>query len=308
LKILMTDRTEPGLGEDGTFLGTTVDWLFKSRGFGLTRWDCSHGRREISDEKSMPWHVISFVHSGAFVLHTQGKATLIDPTAVLFYNPGEPYRSEHPFGCCDHGSAIVVHPETLLDVLVHHDPTAEERVDSMFLSAFSHGLARPYLLQRLLFQNLRRTEPREPMAMEAAVLRILGEVAQGCSRLNGGPVRRMRPRASRDYVEDTKALLHQRFREALRLDDIGRALHVSTYHLCRLFKEETGMPIHQHLNRLRLRHALELITAGEENLGCLAMDLGFASHSHFTHSFRKEFGITPREARTRLTPRGCRAS
>jgi AraC family transcriptional regulator len=296
----MSYRGETPLGEDGIFSGTTVDWLFQGRGFGLTRWDCSHGSREISEEKTQFWHVISFVHAGAFVLHSRGKSALIDSTALLFYNPGAPYRSEHPFGCCDHGSAIVVHPSTLLDVLSHYDPAVDERGDSIFLSAYSHGLSRAYILQRLLIRSLREPEPRDPVAVEAAVLRILGEVAEGYARANGMPLRRrVLDRARRDYVEDAKALLQRSFQENLRLDDIGRALHVSTYHLCRLFKEETGVPIHRYLNQLRLRHALELIAAGEEDLSGLALSLGFSSHSHFTTSFKKEFGVTPK---------GCRAS
>lgn len=295
----MIDRAEPALGEAKKFSGTTIDWLFKSPGFGVTRWDCSQGRREMSDEKRELWHVIAFVHSGAFVLHTRGRSALIDSTAVLLYNPGAPYRSEHPFGCGDHGSAIAVRREALLDVMASHDPTAEERPDAVFLSMYAHGLSRAYLLQRLLVQCLRAKEPREPMALEAAVLGILGEVAAGCARMKGRPVPRRRDpdRARRDYVEDAKALLQRRFRERLRLDDLGRALHVSTYHLCRIFKEETGVPIHQYLNRLRLRHALERILAGEDDLSELALGLGFASHSHLTNSFRKELGISPREAR-----------
>lgn len=296
----MPERVTPAQGEDGIFAGTTVDWLFQSRGFGLTRWDCSHGCRGMSEEKVQFWHVISFVHDGAFVLHSRGSSALIDSTAVLLYNPDQPYRSEHPFGCCDHGSAIVVGRETLLDVLVHHDPAAAEREDSLFLSSYAHGLSRSYVRQRLLLQSLQKSEPRDSMAVEAAVLRIVGEVAEGCSRANGKvPRNRVPERARRDYVEDAKALLQQRFAEGLRLDDIGRALHVSTYHLCRLFKEETGVPVHKYLNQLRLHHALEAITAGEEDLSALALRLGFASHSHFTVSYRKEFGITPT---------GCRAS
>lgn len=290
--------SEPAPGEAWALPGITIDWLFTSSGLGITRWDCAHGRREISGEKCQRWHVIGFVHSGAFVLHGQGKPAVIDSTAVLLYNPGAPYRTEHPFGCCDYGSAITVRRETLLDVLAHHDPTVEDRADSMFLSTYTHGLPRAYLRQRLLLQGL---EFRDPMAVETALLRILGEVAEGCSRLSGKSARRrVSTRARRDYVEDTKTLLQRRYEESLQLADIGRELHVSTYHLCRLFKKETGVPIHRYLNRLRLRHALESIVAGAEDLGSLALKLGFASHSHFTTAFRKEFGISPREARARL--------
>jgi AraC family transcriptional regulator len=297
---LMSDQATPVQGEAGTFVGTTVDWLFLGPTFGLTRWDCAHGCRGLSEEKVQYWHVISFMHAGAFVLHSRGSSALIDSTAVLTYNPQEPYRSEHPFGCCDYGSAVVVAPETLLDVLSHYDPATMERGESMFLSGYAHGLSRAYVRQRLLLQSLRGSEPRDPLAVEAAILRIVGEVAEGCSRLHGRTLRNRVPeRARREYVEDAKALLQQRYAENLRLDDLGKALHVSTYHLCRLFKEETGMPVHKYLNKLRLNHALEAIAAGEEDLSGLAQRLGYASHSHFTAAYHKEFGITPT---------GCRAS
>lgn len=104
-------------------------------------------------------------------------------------------------------------------------------------------------------------------------------------------------RARRPYVEDAKALLQTRFRERLSLEDIARALYVSTFHLCRLFKQETGMPIHRYLNQLRLRAALEPVIAGTTDLNSLALELGFSSHSHFTAAFRKEFGMSPREVR-----------
>jgi AraC-like DNA-binding protein len=104
-------------------------------------------------------------------------------------------------------------------------------------------------------------------------------------------------RARRRYVEDAKVILQERFREKLRLDDVARSLYVSTFHLCRLFKQETGMPIHRYLNRLRLREAVAPVLAGKADLGTLARELGFSSHSHFTAAFRKEFGVPPREVR-----------
>ena len=114
--------------------------------------------------------------------------------------------------------------------------------------------------------------------------------------------RRDPSRARRDYVEDAKALLQRRFRERLRLDDIARALYVSTCHLCRLFKEETGVPIHRYLNQLRLQQALEDLAGGEADLTDLALGLGFSSHSHFTAVFRREFGVPPSQVRRLGSP------
>ena len=289
----------------GTQTGIEVDWLFACPAFAITRWDCSAGQRSISEERVQAWHVIAFVHTGSFVLHTHGRSELIDPTRVLFYNPQDPYRSSHPLGCHDHGSAIVVRRDALLDVQRHYDPAAEERFDAMFTAPCLHGLSRVLLRQILLVHSLDRQEPRGTMELEAAILRMVGETAAESARRRG--VRRPAPqessRARRRYVEDAKSLLQGRFREKLHLEDIARALYVSTFHLCRLFKEETGMPMHHYVTRLRLREAVEPVLAGCADLSGLALDLGFSSHSHFTSAFRKEFGISPKAVRKAGKPR-----
>jgi AraC-like DNA-binding protein len=77
------------------------------------------------------------------------------------------------------------------------------------------------------------------------------------------------------------------------LGDIGRDVGASPYHLVRVFREQIGLPIHRYRNRLRLRLALERLAEGECDLTSLALNLGFASHSHFTDAFRREFCVSP---------------
>jgi AraC family transcriptional regulator len=292
-------RTEPSIdGITGTITGLGIDWIYTSPGFGISRWNCSHGRRELSEEKEQLWHVIGFIHTGAYDLHFRGQEVLIDSTSVVFYNPAEPFQSEHPFGCHDRGSALILRRETLLDVMTCFDPSAEERPDALFTSIHRKGFSEAYLLQRLLLERATGETP-DPLAIEAATLRLLGELAEGCSRQEEGrpALRRDSDRARRRYAEDAKSLLQRRFRDPLRLDDIARELYVSTFHLCRLFKEETGLPLHRYLNRLRLREAMVPVMEGQGDLGELALDLGFSSHSHFTAAFKKEFGRSPAEVR-----------
>src|ERR1044071_5119130 len=92
----------PSGGPAGDLPGTSLDWLFRSPRLGLALWDCAAGRRGLSEERRPLWHVVSFVHSGAFVLHAQRhSAVVIDATSVLLHNPGDTFRTEHPFGHCD---------------------------------------------------------------------------------------------------------------------------------------------------------------------------------------------------------------
>jgi AraC-like DNA-binding protein len=293
----------PG-GAAGDLPGTTIDWLFQSSRLGVALWDCAAGRRGLSEERCPLWYVVSFVHSGAFVLHAQGRSAVIDATAVLFHNPGDPFRSEHPFGHCDRGSFIGIHREALLELLAGHDPEAAERPRALFSRLYVHGLFSACLLQRLLVRRLQAGPPPDLMAVEETVLKVLAGVIRETRRPQGlAHVRRDPGRARRCYAEDVKALLQQRFREHLQLDDIARSLYVSPYHLCRTFQEQTGVPIHRYLNRLRLREAMETMAEREVDLSDLALGLGFSSHSHFTAAFRKELGISPRGMKKLKTAR-----
>src|SRR6185369_4034760 len=146
-----------------------------------------------------------------------------------------------------------------------------------------------YLLQRLLIRRLRSWPAPDLLAVEETLLKVVAEVIKEARQAQGlPPVRRDLSRARRCYVEDVKALLQERFRERLQLEDIARSLYVSPYHLCRTFQEQTGVPIHRYLNRLRLREAMETMAEREVDLSDLALGLGFSSHSHFTSAFRKE--------------------
>jgi AraC family transcriptional regulator len=120
------------------------------------------------------------------------------------------------------------------------------------------------------------------------------------------PVGRVTRRAHRDLVDATRVMLARRFRDKLSLSDIARAVFSSPFHLARVFRRKTGLSLHRQLTRLRLRDALEHLANGKPDLTGLALDLGFSSHAHFSHSFRHEFGSTPSEFSRQLFMRNLR--
>jgi len=81
---------------------------------------------------------------------------------------------------------------------------------------------------------------------------------------------------------------------------LARTLGVSPFHLAHVFRERTGGSVHQYMLQLRVSAALDRIASGDEALSRVALDLGFASHSHFTAAFRRYVGIAPSIARGRI--------
>jgi AraC-like DNA-binding protein len=78
-----------------------------------------------------------------------------------------------------------------------------------------------------------------------------------------------------------------------------RLLAVSRSKLYRIFRYHGGVA--RFINRERLRDALRRLSdpANPQGIRSTAHDVGFEDHSTFSRAFRREFGYSPREARTR---------
>jgi AraC family transcriptional regulator len=110
---------------------------------------------------------------------------------------------------------------------------------------------------------------------------------------------RIRKRDVGELVARVKEIVSNAAQPKVRLSDISQAVGVSPSHLAATFKKVERKTIHQYLVHLRLRRAASLL-AGCDDLTTLALDLGFASQSHFSNSFRRWAGCTPGRYRARL--------
>jgi AraC family transcriptional regulator len=98
---------------------------------------------------------------------------------------------------------------------------------------------------------------------------------------------------ARDRVDRVVALLRKHLAEPLSLDEIGREVGCSPFHLSRTFSTEAGMTIPQYLRRLRMERAAELLQSGKYNVTETALEVGYSSLSHFSQSFCQTMGCCP---------------
>lgn len=107
-------------------------------------------------------------------------------------------------------------------------------------------------------------------------------------------------RAHRHLVDAAKAILIRTPEAPHRLDDLAATLGVSTSHLAHVFRAEVGLGLHQYLLQVRMTLALGRLSGRGSELSRLAMDLGFATHSHFSAVFRQYYGLPPSRVRDLL--------
>jgi AraC-like DNA-binding protein len=110
------------------------------------------------------------------------------------------------------------------------------------------------------------------------------------------------PRDPDRIVDLARLVVADSLAERLTLPQLGRRVGVSPFHLARRFRRSTGSSIHAYRTTLRVRAAIERVAAGERDLTTLALDLGFADHSHLTNVVRRETGRPPSAFRRAPSP------
>ena len=257
-------------------------------------------------------HEFVFPRSTVWI-HRPGRPSLVaDPTVVTFYNHGEPYSRAKISERGDHCDWFAIGTETLLEVVRAIDPRVDERPERPF--AFTHGPsdATSYRLQRLAVANATSGSP-DALFLEELVLHVLARVLRA-AHAGQAPATREPPPApaparARELAQRVQRVLADRWAEPLGLTALSREVASSPFHLCRAFKAGTGMGLARYRTQLRLRHALERVAEPDADLSRVALDAGFASHSHFSAAFRAAFGEPPsafRRAANRHRLRGAR--
>ena len=98
-----------------------------------------------------------------------------------------------------------------------------------------------------------------------------------------------------DYIEE-------HIDEDLSLERLAEQFFVSKYHISHLFKDKTGLSIHQYITKKRLALCKEAIQ-GQMNISEAFQMVGFGDYSSFYRAFKKEYGISPKDFRDmQITP------
>ena len=99
--------------------------------------------------------------------------------------------------------------------------------------------------------------------------------------------------ASRRLAQQACDIMEQHLGEPLTIASIAHELCVSRAHLAARFKEERGYGVAEHLRRVRLARACELLAGTDDTLGAIARAVGYPHQSSFTEAFKREFQATP---------------
>ncbi|HEY2394521.1 MAG TPA: AraC family transcriptional regulator [Rudaea sp.] len=238
---------------------------------------------------------IAFPRSSTRITRLGARPLVYTPNTISLHNIGDVYCREAVSKEGERCDWIAVSPALLRDIAALRGVVADD--DRIFEVALAPATPAVYAAQRALFRALRADPVMSMLQVEESTIAIVDAVFRA-ARSSGGDghaiERRFLGRAPA-IVDATLKLLATEYHGTLSIDAISARAHCSAGYLSRLFRRSTGFTLHEYQQQLRLRASLELLLESSHGLSEVAMQLGFANHSHFTCAFRREFGMTPTE-------------
>lgn len=159
--------------------------------------------------------------------------------------------------------------------------------------ASRHGGRTPVLVRReelahaLMSMHGVLAMPETALEQGEALARVLHELLALLGEEDGSW-----PRAVHPIVDAARAYIHAHWREDFTLDELGRAVGFSVFHLVRTFRKQIGMPPSAYRRALRVRAAQRLLRAGTPPARAAA-ECGFYDQAHLNRHFKRVTGVTP---------------
>ncbi|HXF40319.1 MAG TPA: helix-turn-helix transcriptional regulator [Blastocatellia bacterium] len=160
-------------------------------------------------------------------------------------------------------------------------------------SLHSEGGVLAWLAMRL-YREFSRPDAVSLLAIEGLMLEALCELGRW-----NEPLSVVEPL----WLRETRDLLHDRFQEAVTLDELGRMAGVDPAHLARSFRRHYRCTVGEYQRRLRIDFASRQLSETRTSILNIALAAGFADQAHFSRTFRKHTGLTPAKFRSAF---GCK--
>lgn len=98
---------------------------------------------------------------------------------------------------------------------------------------------------------------------------------------------------SQSFAVAVMGYINTHLHENITIDDVCEAVHMSKYHFCRKFKEQTGQTFMEYLLKTRIVQASEFLTKTDMSVGDVSDRCGFSSVSYFCRVFKEHMGTSP---------------
>lgn len=230
------------------------------------------------------YYVIGFIEAGRRLLVCKNEETIITPGDITVFNPGDVHSCEQLDGRALDYRCLNIQEDAMKRMV-------REITGQTYLPRFK----RPVLVQSELAASLCELHRmiaagEQEMDKEELALLFIGQFLQEEADLPSETAS-LEPE---DGMREVCAYLEAHYQQAVSLDEISSLVGMSKYHFLRSFTRSMGITPHCYLQAIRIGRAKLLLEQGLSPAET-AQQTGFSDQPHFTHTFKKLIGLTPRQ-------------
>jgi AraC family transcriptional regulator len=243
---------------------------------GLRSYEAAYDRHARLAEHEHESPFFTYVLRGDYVEHVGGSPRECRRGAVIFHHPHEVHSDT--VGTLGTASLNVEIP-----VDQWHELTADVVRKRDLVGRVLSGDVEWAAL--VVWREFHRDDRASAMGLSESVALLSGRLVESHARGSFEPHQRLD--RCLDYLSAHAA-------EAPTLIDVARVAGVHPMHLAKLFRRRFGYSMGEYVRRLRIAWACDQLGRDVGTIGSIAADAGFADHAHFTRTFRRLTGTTPR--------------
>lgn len=107
------------------------------------------------------------------------------------------------------------------------------------------------------------------------------------------------PTRKEDYVNRAVAMIQNSYYKNVSVQDICDFIGLERTHLYRIFKEITGISIHEYITSLKIKRACYFLTNSTLSYSEISYYCGYSSEQYFSIAFKNKLGESPTSYRKR---------
>lgn len=123
---------------------------------------------------------------------------------------------------------------------------------------------------------------------------ILGIILINLFRLSKKSQRITKISSSNIYFANAQRYIRHNLSEPIKVSEIADNLNISQIYLYKIFKSYTNKSVQQFILDYKLNEATDMLESGDYLIKDVADRFGFSSSNHFSQSFKKKYGKSPK--------------
>lgn len=266
--------------------------LFRSKLVTIGHFHLPKGSDDFQTAGAISKPTIVFPRTQMWIEKQNQKRYLSHPNLLNVYNGQQNYVRYQPHNYDDVCDWFEFSP-CVISQAFGLDDAAEMDISTVFCSPAT------YLKQRTLVSGLLHGKVRDDTGLLVSMEILEAALTARCEDQENSTLSLSKRLRYEDIALRAEQYVSATLFESFSLEAMSKALAISPFHLCRIFKLINGVSILEFQLQLRLRMSLDSL-ARHQDIAKLALDNGFASHSHYSSRFKRVFGCTPRQFRQQI--------